>query len=149
MTGVNALRRALKRVEADVAEAAERALLEAGRELRDDIAESMRAPKTGTTYPDPETGGAHTASAPGEAPAVATGGLLDAVRVRPAQDGPGITVGVHDGPEAEQAARLEFGTRVMAARPWLVPALERNRARIGKRVEAALTQALERIGRKR
>lgn len=63
----------------------------------------------------------HRASAPGEAPAIDTGHLVNSFRVR-MKDRTTAIVEVR----AEQAAALEFGTGRIAARPYLRPALEKE-----------------------
>lgn len=60
------------------------------------------------------------ASAPGEAPAIDTGNLVNSLETR--KTGVGSAV-VEAG--AEYAAALEFGTRKMAPRPFLRPAADR------------------------
>lgn len=60
----------------------------------------------------------HRASAPGEAPAIDTGRLVNAIQTK--QIGP-LTWMVHTG-RLRYAAILEYGSRRMAARPFLRPA---------------------------
>jgi HK97 gp10 family phage protein len=80
-------------------------------------------PQTGTPY-------THTASEPGEAPNTDTGALARSVSVeiKPKTffSGGGVIV----GSTLEYAKWLEFGTKHMAARPWLTPALEAKRDEI-------------------
>lgn len=61
----------------------------------------------------------HQASAPGEAPAVDTGFLTNSIQV--ATTGP-LTAEIQI--PAEYAAYLEFGTRRMAPRPYVQPAID-------------------------
>ncbi len=62
----------------------------------------------------------HRASAPGEAPAIDTGYLVNTIQTRKTGTGSAqVSVG------ADYAAPLEFGTRKMAARPFLRPAADR------------------------
>jgi HK97 gp10 family phage protein len=42
---------------------------------------------------------------------------------------------------------IEFGTRLKAARPFVVPALEKNKAEIIRSIDKAVDKALERIAR--
>ncbi len=74
----------------------------------------MSGPKHGRMY------GAHQASAPGEAPAVDTGKLKNAIRSEFPKRGKAIV-----NVAAEYGAALEFGTRKIAARPFMRPAAEK------------------------
>ena len=78
---------------------------------------SMQPPKHGMTYRRGQK--THTASAPGEAPAIDTGNLVNSVR----EDFPADLTGMVFT-NTQYGAYLEFGTHRMAARPWLVPAAE-------------------------
>jgi phage gpG-like protein len=80
----------------------------------------QRGPKTGRVY---KRGGVtHRASAPGQPPATDTGDLASSVaRV----DGELVAA---VGTALGYGRDLEFGTSQMAARPWLLPALEASRA---------------------
>lgn len=125
----------------DALERLRRALAASADEVRARARESMEGSKSGRVYRLPGGGRRHRASAPGEAPAVATGRLRAGVGVRLAAGGLGATVGVHDASLAGIAANLEFGTRAMAARPWLLPALEAARPAAERRFREALAEA--------
>lgn len=85
----------------------------------------LDGPKTGTIY-NPRGKVVHQASAPGEAPASDTGRLVNSIVMR-VDEGDLIAL-ITAG--TEYAPYLEFGTRKMAARPFLNPALTNNRPRI-------------------
>lgn len=68
----------------------------------------------------------HTSSKAGDAPNTDTGRLISSIQVE--TDKKGVTV----GSSLKYAKWLEFGTKIMRARPWLWPALEQNRAVIRK-----------------
>jgi HK97 gp10 family phage protein len=90
---------------------------------------SMAEEKHGEMY------GTHQASAPGEAPAIDTGHLVNSIQIeRTGQAQRTITVGVDYG------LALEMGTRNMAARPSMRPALEKEaptfRAAVGRLVDS-------------
>jgi HK97 gp10 family phage protein len=77
----------------------------------------------------------HRASAPGEAPAIDTGHLVNSIQIeKTGQAQRTITVG------AGYALALELGTRRMAARPSMRPALEKEypvfRRDVGKLVDS-------------
>ena len=87
----------------------------------------MREQKSGRVYRVPGTGATdYVASAPGEAPAVATGRLIDSINVFPDRGGRRLDVGVEDVSDVPYAVWLEFGTSRMRARPWLRPAVRKT-----------------------
>lgn len=95
---------------------------------------SFTTPKTGRIYRVSRTGRPHQASAPGEAPAIDTGLLTNSIQT----EFPSPLTGII-GIGAEYAAYLEAGTRFMAARPYIEPAisgaldaLERDTGVIGR-----------------
>lgn len=93
----------------------------------------------------------HRASAPGEAPATDTGRLVSNISTLVALDGMEAEIGVFgkivdDEGEARNYARdLEFGTTKMAARPFLQPALEKNKEKIVRTVNDAIKRALKNV----
>lgn len=97
----------------------QRGLLAAGEEVRDEVLRLiLHTPKTGHLYR--RRGAVHQASAPGEAPASDTGTLVSRITVD-TSDLSALVVRV--GAHTNYAAYLEFGTRRMAARPFMRPAL--------------------------
>lgn len=73
-------------------------------------------------------------SAPGEPPRQRSGALADSVTVWPVADRPAAEV----GSDLAYGRHLEFGTRRMAARPWLWPAFQAVKAGLRRRfLEAA------------
>jgi HK97 gp10 family phage protein len=104
-----------------------------------------RGPKTGHVYQ--RRGVAHQASAPGEPPATDTGRLVTSIVADVEREGSGV-VGVVEA-RTEYAVHLEYGTRHMAARPFMNPAFERNRQRIAALVAQALATATQRFARRR
>jgi HK97 gp10 family phage protein len=103
-------------------------------------------PKTGKTYT--RRGVEHQASAPGEAPATDTGGLIGSIVADAEIVSPTEVVGYVEA-RSEHAVHLEYGTRKMAARPFLNPARERNEQRVQGFIRAALTTASALFARKR
>lgn len=89
-------------------------------EVEKNAKEAMEGPKHGRTYRVSKTGKAHTASAPGEAPAIDTG-LLHSSIMHYSEGVGKASVDVY----ADYGRDLEFGTRKMAARPFLRPAVEK------------------------
>jgi HK97 gp10 family phage protein len=82
----------------------------------------------------------HQASAPGEAPASDTGRLVNSINSYLDRSKKTALVIAGRG-TALYAAMLEFGTRKMAARPFMFPALEGNRDWIRERLAAAFRKA--------
>ena len=74
---------------------------------------SMAEAKHGRTY------GNHTASAPGESPAVDTSFLTNSIQVVMESDSEGVI-----GTNAEYAPHLEYGTVRMSPRPFFAPAFD-------------------------
>lgn len=90
-------------------------------------------PKTGKFY------GSHQASAPGEAPASDTGRLVSSIRWE--FSGSGLSIRVTAG--AQYAAYLEFGTSIMAARPFLRRAINETEQQGRKLIDAEVYKAFK------
>ncbi len=71
----------------------------------------------------------HQASAPGEPPASDTGFLVSNI-TKTAVEKSGTELSISVESKAPYSKFLEFGTRKMSARPFLQPALEKNRNKI-------------------
>lgn len=85
----------------------------------------------------------HQASAPGEAPAEDMGKMSRSIQVRMATDGlSGVVV-------ARGMSLLEYGTRKVAARPFLFPALLRQRSAIFTTIDRSISKAIASADRKR
>ncbi len=82
--------------------------------------------KTGRTYM--KGGVSHTASAPGEPPATDTGFLVQNITSQVKSEGTKVIGQIVAS--APYAKALEFGTTNMKPRPYMQPALERNRPKI-------------------
>ena len=82
-------------------------------------------------------------SAPGEAPAVDTGRLRASITHRVEMES-GEVVG-YVGTNVEYAPYLEFGTTRMKPRPFMVPAIERNRDWIKNKL-ASVVKSPESVG---
>lgn len=90
----------------------------AAMDIEGHVKKSMEGPKHGSMYVLP-WGAMHVASAPGEAPGIVTGALHNATRAIPKKEMEWWVV-----MDTEYSMHLEFGTRKMAARPSLGPAVE-------------------------
>lgn len=103
-------------------------------DLEADVKKEMRSPKSGRSYR--RGGGIHVASAPGEAPAVDLGQLINSIQTQHLTD---LTSTV--GTNVNYATPLEYGSRKMAPRPVWRPVAERLRPLF---IEA-ITQLLQRL----
>ena len=84
--------------------------------------EKLSGKRTGRVYRVPGTKKTYVASAPGEPPAVATGQLRSSIKYRIVGELQVLRGEV--GSELKKAPMLEFGTRKMAARPFLKPTFD-------------------------
>lgn len=85
-------------------------------DIEGEVKKEMRGSKSGRQY------GTHQASAPGQAPAVDTGLLINSIQVVNVSD---LTSTV--GTNVEYAMGLEFGTTRVAPRPVWIPVTEKMR----------------------
>ena len=100
----------------------------------------LKGPKTGTVYQLYNPKRTHQASAPGEAPAQDLGGLSMSIAVSvPLSDRRAVEL-VADAP---YAVHLEYGTRKMAARPFMRPAVDKVLPKAEKIVRAYVDAALK------
>ena len=106
-----------KEVMHSIGQTASQRMLEAVNVVRNQALETLSGNRTGRTYKVPGTGRTYTASAPGEPPAQASGELRQSVKVAVVAEEKRL-IGLA-GSDSKHAAPLEFGTRNMAARPWL------------------------------
>lgn len=93
--------------------------LEAAIHVRNKVVEKINQPGTGKTYKVPGTENTfYTASSPGKPPAVLFGDLKKSIKFE--QQGDTALV----GSELKKAAKLEYGDKKIAARPFLKPTFE-------------------------
>lgn len=81
----------------------------------------LKGPASGTIYRKYNPRRDHRASAPGEAPASDTGTLARSVNLEVRERLHEVDVGT----DVKHGKHLELGTRLMSARPWLLPALHK------------------------
>jgi HK97 gp10 family phage protein len=89
----------------------------------------QRGPKSGIVYDKTNPNRTHRASAPGQAPASDTGRLANSITAEISGKEATITAGT------EYAAPLEFGTRDIEPRPFMVPAMEQERPKFNDRLQ--------------
>lgn len=101
----------------------------------DDMAKTIR--NMDVTYYSGVNGNiAHHPSLPGNAPAPDTGNLRQSIHYTVEGDGK-ETIG-RVGTDVEYGKHLEFGTSRMAPRPWLKPAIEKNKTFIQNTIKEVL-----------
>lgn len=105
----------------------------------DAVKSIQRGTKSGRTYRKYEPNREHQASAPGEAPSSDTGELAGSIQIIDRLDV------AYVGSDLDYAEFLEFGTSDMQERPWLRPAVEKNRLIFRKRLINAIKAARKRI----
>ena len=91
--------------------------------------ESIQKGGTGILYEKYKPRRSHRASAPNEPPATDTGFLVSNISMNVKKEPNGVIIGqvISSAPYSEH---LEFGTTNMTARPFMQPALEKNRRKI-------------------
>ena len=138
--GLIALSKQTAEVRAKVAREIDVALFAAAKQVEGEAKRSIAAGgKTGRVYKRRSV--THQASAPGEAPATDTGRLVNSVTAYPPSNGESSVVAGRG--TVGHAAHLEFGTRNMAARPFLFPALEKSKKWIADRLTKAVQKGIE------
>lgn len=128
-TSTDGLRKILgQRIEINTEKNIRRLLNRAALRVENTAKESIqRGVKSGRVYT--KGGITHQASAEGEAPATDTGFLVSNISHNTVRaEGTKLISQVFSG--AEYSAYLEFGTRKMAERPFLQPALDENAPKI-------------------
>lgn len=81
----------------------------------------------------------HIASAPGDAPNTDTGALVNSIQV--ADQGRNKIV----GSDLIYGRHLEFGTRKMRARPFMVPAAEKSKLKVERVLRSEVQKELARL----
>lgn len=112
-----------KEVVDSIEKVASQRMLEAVNVVRNQTLETLSGSRTGRTYKVPGTDRTYTASAPGQPPAQASGELRQSIKTSVRGEGKKL-IGLV-GSDSKHAAPLEFGTRNMAARPWLRVSFEK------------------------
>lgn len=144
ITGVKELEKSMAALAKKYGQEVVKGAMEAGQLVRTAAIKSIQDISHGDTVQRFRSGGNsynHTASKEGDAPNTDTGALVSSIQV----DATAKYVFV--GSSLKYAAWLEFGTRNMSARPWLNPALEKNRKNIRaifqKKIDGVTNQGLK------
>ena len=92
------------------------------------VPETLLGPRTGRWYKVPGTETLYQASAPGEAPAQATGELRRTIATEVKKEG--SSWAGYCGTRLEYGLKLEVGDGKVAPRPWLRPSFEKAEGEI-------------------
>lgn len=136
LTGSKELKAALKRIGSNADKEIEAAVRITAQAVRVHAQRSIaRGTKSGTVYDKTQPRRSHRASAPGEAPATDTGRLIGSIRANVTGTSASVIA------DTVYAAALEFGTSTIEARPFLIPALERERPAWDRRLNQVVEKA--------
>ena len=141
--GLDKLGHATSLIQARAKNEIEKALYVSGKKVEADAKLSiLSGQKSGRIYRRRTV--VHRASAPGEAPASDTGRLVNSINTYLNRLAGGLEAVVVAGRGlAKYAQMLEFGTRKIAPRPFMAPALEKNKSWIANRLREGMRKALE------
>ena len=123
VVGLDKLNATLKALERDAGRNSKSAYVAGGKLVEGEAKRSIQERSPGSTVTRYRSGGGsyeHQASGPNEAPNTDTGRLVSSINTEIADDG------VYDGTSLEYGKYLEFGTKDMEERPWLIPALNKK-----------------------
>jgi len=137
--GVEELQRNMSELSRKFGQEVAKTLFVSGQLVRTDAIKSIQTVSPGAVVNRSRLGGGtvtHTASRPGDPPNTDTGKLVQSIQVE-------VRSGdVYVGTGLSYAPHLEFGTKNMQARPWLFPALERNREKITGMIRTAMRKVI-------
>jgi HK97 gp10 family phage protein len=136
--GVQELLERFQELEKNVKKNKARALHQGAQMVRADAIKSIQTVSHGRTVKRTRASGKtydHTASKEGDAPNTDTGALVRSIGVEVVADD------VYVGSTVKYAPDLEFGTRHTEPRPWLNPALERNKKAIVDLIDKAVRES--------
>lgn len=129
----------LKRVESEISKNVDKAIFIAAKLIRNDAIRGIqRGKKTGKKYK--RRGIEHRASAPGEYPASDTGGLAGSIRINrgflEADVGSDKIYAKYLEPDSGNEGHMQ-------PRPFLEPSFNKNKEKINKLIDKAITDAFE------
>jgi len=141
LTGANEVLAELKTRQAKIEAGLATAVQLAAQDVRNECVRTIQTgSRTGKIYT--RNGRKHQASAEGEPPKTDTGRLVNSLAFRMLGKLTAVAGAIAGNSiVAEYAAALEFGTRKMAARPFLVKAVEKITPRFRDRVQKAVEDA--------
>lgn len=133
--GIDNLQKQMAKLADEYGKNVARAAYRGGQMVRATAIKSIQEKSPGEAVTRSRAGGGqyhHVAAAPDAAPNTDTGRLVSSIQVE--VKGGDVFV----GSTLQYAGWLEYGTRSMLARPWLMPALEQNRRAIQKELADAV-----------
>lgn len=140
LTGLEETQRALRKYGQNMSKELHDAVQITAQLIRSDAVRSIQSRSGGgITYEKYNPRRTHVASAPGEAPNTDTGRLVGSVRVDQQEHFADV------GTDLQYGKFLEFGTIKMDARPYLNPAMEKNRPGWEKRLKAVSDKAAAKV----
>ena len=140
LTGADELRRALREFGINADRELAGIVRGTAQNIRTHAIKSIqRGTKSGIVYEKTSPKRTHTASAPGEAPATDTGRLANSIQAD--IQGKQATVFTN----TEYAPWLEFGTQDMEPRPFMFPAMEKERPKFQDRLNRVVDVAAKGI----
>ena len=143
VTGVAELKKKLRSLGASMEDAIFGGVILTANEIRTDAIKSIQNKSGGTQVQRSRQDGGtytHTAAAEGSAPNTDTTKLVASIAVELNKSGVYALVGTN----LDYAGFLEFGTSKMGARPWLEPALRKNKDNLQRNINAAADALIER-----
>lgn len=140
--GMEQLERNMKKMADRYGKAVSDALFVSGKVVEGDAKRSIQTQSSGGTVTRYRSGGGsyqHVVSSPNSAPNTDTGALVRSITTEVISEDVFVMTGL------EYAPHLEFGTiNMQQARPFLNPALEKNRRRISKLISDAMKKTTNR-----
>ena len=118
----------IKEVLKKIDDTAKDRMLKAVNEVRNHTLEKLSGQRHGRVYTIPGTNRTYTASSPGEPPAQRLGELRQSIKG--GVEGEGSKIVGFVGSDKAQGLMTEFGTKNMAARPWLRKSFEQSQAKV-------------------
>jgi hypothetical protein len=137
VSNLDAVQRALDQYGAKAEKEIATVLDAVGTSIINGVKKQMRASKSGRTYKRGKNGRDHVASAPGEAPAVDTGRLINSSIYKRQVSPLELVVGSN----VKYSEYLEFGTRKIKPRPSWTLEVYAHMEKLDKLVEAAIRRA--------
>lgn len=144
--GLEGFNKAMLKLGVDFEDAVEQGVALTAQEVRTESIKLIQEKSSGKQVKRQKQGGGgtydHTAASAGNAPNTDTGNLVSSIQTE--KDGE-LTYKVGATSKAKYAGWLEFGTKNMAARPWLSPALESKGENLRKNIEKSVGAAIMRL----
>jgi len=148
IVGEDELKRTLLSLGKDMEDAMIKGVFLTANQVRTSAIKSIQAPSFGTWTKRSRQGGGtydHVAAAPGNAPNTDTGKLVSSIAVEMDKE----KIEAEVGSNLDYAAHLEFGTKhkkggtKMDPRPWLSPALDKNRDNLRGNISKAAMSVIK------